>query len=201
MSGTGVPDLEHAANDAPRFRQHIALGVERGAFLGHHFAELRTDADLITAGADWADVEGARGQRGGGVVDAGRIDCRPAEREPQLGKVRGGIGLAAGGFEQHGGGDVTMQILQRSFRIHIECASVRRRRSDVGLNGCGKARLADLSENRGAEIGIVQRRGAERDEGIGYGRMSAADPLRENAKRAARPLELRQRGPLALEHG
>jgi hypothetical protein len=50
--------------------------------------------------------------------------------------MRGSVGLATGAFEQRGDADATMDVLEWSFRIGVECACVR------GVSGNGVLRLS-----------------------------------------------------------
>ena len=160
------------------------------------------DAEAVRA--DLADEEPRRFERRRRRVDGGRLDVRLAEREPQLGQMGHLVDLSARRLEQDRRADAPVDVAQRPLRVGVERPGVRHRSRDVGVDGGVEPRLAELPEERRAELGRLERRRAERDQRLPPRlpellARRPRNPARQHRQRAARLLELAERAPLPLE--
>ena len=194
--------LDQLANGGPDLR----LLVERRAPVAHDLLQGGLVMDAEAVRSDLADEEPSRLQRARGIVDARGLDLGLAEGESQLGQVGDLVHLPAGGFEEDGRAHAAMDIAERPPGIGIQRPGVRGGTREIGGDGHVEPLLAQLSEHDGAELGDVQRRRAEGDQGFRPRLLELPArrpryPLRQHREGAAGLLELGERAPLAPEDG
>ena len=66
------------------------------------------------------------------------------------------IGLPTRAFKEYGGRDRAVDAFQRSLVIGVEGRRVGMSARDVGINGSGQSRFANLSQYHRPKIGIAQ---------------------------------------------
>ena len=118
--------------------------------------------NLEAVRSDAADEEPLRLQSDSGIVDRRSIDLWLADGESQLRQVRDLVDLPAGGLEQDGGADPSMDVAQSALAVRVKCSGVRLVAGDVGFDRGVQARFSKLPKHYGSETGDIQRGGTRR---------------------------------------
>ena len=190
--------LAHGRIDFRRF-------VQRGPPVAGDLLQRRLVVDAKAVPAYFADEKAGGLQRIGRAVNGGGFDFRLAQREPQLRQMRHLFRLAAGRFKEYCCPDAPVNVPQRAAGVGVQRLGMSSIAGDVRHNGGVQLLLAQLPQQRGAEVRVVQRRGTQRNQRL-VARLPELfpgrqrNPLRQHRQRAASLLELRHGAPLALKH-